>query len=59
METISAFDFEILYYLGKANVVANALSRYPAQTAQLNWVISMMTEYRDLAIMAECDITAL
>ena len=57
METISAFDFEILYHPGKSNVVADTLSRYPAQTAQLNWVICMMAEYRDLAFLGACDIT--
>ena len=58
METISAFDFEIFYHPGKANVVADALSRYLAQTLQLNWAMCMIREYKELAFLAECDITA-
>lgn len=35
MEHIEDYDFELQYHLGKANVVADALSRKPARLASL------------------------
>ena len=58
MDTISSFNFEILDHSGKANIVADALSRSPAQTAQLNWAQCMMGEFRDLEFLAEYDVEA-
>ena len=57
MDTISSFDFEILYHPGKANTVADALSRAPVQTARLNVAYGMMKEYESLAFLAECDVS--
>ena len=55
---ISSFNFEILYHPGKASVVADALSHFPAQGVQLAWAQCMMGEFRDLAFLAECGVTA-
>ena len=57
LDTISSFDFEILYHPGKANTVADALSRAPVQTARLNVAYGMMKEYESLAFLAKCDVS--
>ena len=56
MDTISTFDFEILYHPGKANLVANALSRHPMQLARLKMACAMMRENEALECIAQGDV---
>ena len=55
MELLKDYDFSLQYHLGKANVVADALSRKP-QTIMASLMVS---EWRALEIIAEFDLQPL
>ena len=54
MEFLKDYDFELLYHLGKANVVADALSRKTVHTAHLMIKeVELLEEFRDMKIQVE------
>ena len=51
MEFLKDYDFELLYHLGKANVVADALSRKTIHTAYLMIKeVELLEQFRDMKL---------
>jgi len=54
MEFLKDYDFELLYHPGKANVVADALSRKIVHTAQLMIKeVELLEKFRDMRLQVE------
>jgi len=54
MEFLKDYDFELLYHPGKANVVADALSRKTMHTAHLMIKeVKLLEKFRDMRIQVE------
>jgi len=54
MEFLKDFDFELLYHPGKANVVADAVSRKTVHTAHLMIKeVELLEKFRDMRIQVE------
>lgn len=61
VELLAQYDFDLLYHLGMANMVANALSHQegsrPKHKSKRNQlVINMIREYRDLELLGQFNI---
>lgn len=62
MEFLEQFDFDLSYHPGKANLVADALSRQGDATPEMTagrkaLILAMIREYRDLESLAQFDIS--
>jgi len=56
MEFLKDYDFELLYHLGKANVVADALSRKTVHTAHLMIKeVELLEKFRDMKLQVELE----
>jgi len=54
MEFLKDYDFELLYHLGKANVVVDALSRNTVHTAHLMIKeVELLEKFRDMKLQVE------
>ena len=54
MEFLKDYDFQLLYHLGKANVVADALSRKAVHTANLMIKeVEQIEKFRDMKLQVE------
>jgi len=54
MEFLKDYDFELLYHPGKANVVADALSRKTVHTAHLMIKeVELLEKFRDMKLQVE------
>jgi len=54
MEFLKDYDFELLYHPGKANVVADALSRKTVHTAHLMIKeVELLEKFRDMRLQVE------
>ena len=51
MEFLKDYDFELLYHLGKENVVANALSRKTAHLMIKE--VELLEKFRDMRLQVE------
>ena len=56
VEFLKDYDFELLYHLGKANVVADALSRKTVHTAHLMIKkVELLEKFRDMKLQVELE----
>jgi len=56
MKFLKDYDFELLYHPGKANVVADALSRKTVHTAHLMIKeVELLEKFRDMKLQAELE----
>jgi len=56
IEFLKDYDFELLYYLGKANVVADALSRKTLHTAHLMIKeVELLEKFREMKLRVEME----
>jgi len=56
MEFLKDYDFELLYHPGKANVVADALSRKTVHTAHLMIKeVELLEQFRDMKLQVELE----
>ena len=54
MEFLKDYNFELLYHLGKANVVANVLSRKTVHTAHfMIKEVELLEKFRDMRLQVE------
>jgi len=54
MEFLKGYDFELLYHPGKANVVADALSRKTVHVAHLMIKkVELLEEFKDMRLQVE------
>ena len=54
MEFLKDYDFELLYHLGKANMVADALSRKTVHIAHLMIKeVELLEQFRDMKLQVE------